>query len=71
MKRSSFKKPTPEKLAELNEKKRQKNIEKLKTPRQKSKTAPRAKKKAPSIRILKDKLWREVKRITRERHGTT
>lgn len=71
MKRGTFKKSTPEKLAELNEKKREKNLEKLRTPRQKPKTAPQRKKKAPSIRIIKDKLWREVKRITRERHGTT
>lgn len=71
MKRSGFQPPTKERLAELNKKKRQKKLEKLKTPLQKPKTVPRGKKKAPSIRILKNELWREVKRITRERHGTT
>lgn len=28
-------------------------------------------KKKPSVRLLKDKLWRECKRLTRERYGNT
>jgi len=32
---------------------------------------PRKVKKRPSVRILKDKLWNEVKRITRTRWGST
>lgn len=65
MKKSSFKPPTKEKLAELAEKKRER-AKVPKTPKKRSKVA-----KQPSQRILKDKLWNEVKRITRERFPHT
>lgn len=43
---------------------------KRKTPSQKPKKArKRAKTKKPSIRLLKDKLWRECRRIIIQRHG--
>ena len=72
MKRGTFKKPTPEKLAELNEKKRERQLSKLKekkplkTPNLArggmSRRTPKRKKdgsltKAEEIRKLKKKLW--------------
>lgn len=61
--RSGFKKPTPERLAELNQKKR----ERAKLPKPKKKPSKAA--KQPSQRILKDKLWNECKRIIRARYA--
>lgn len=43
---------------------------KRKTPLR-ARKSPSKKKKRPSMRLLKDKLWRECKRIIRERHGNT
>lgn len=69
MKRGTFKKPSLEKIQEINERKRQKALQKAKK-RTSSKPKKRVRKaKQPSVRQLKDKLWAECKRITRERHG--
>jgi len=77
MKRSGFSKPTPEKIKEAQDRKRLKALEKVKkpaNPRTRLKTSKKGKNgpnRAPSVRQLKDKLWNEVKRITRERFPHT
>lgn len=69
MKRGSFKKPTYQEALEKKRKADKKRQSKAKT-KKTTKKASRAKnkrKKAPSVRQLKDKLWQECKRITRAR----
>jgi len=66
MKRSGFKKKSLEEIRSIQAKKRESGIKYTKPKKKRSKVAKRANKK-PSVRLLKDKLWKEVKRITRER----
>lgn len=60
LKRTGFKPKT------LDEVRAKQAAKRLKSPSKRVKT-----KKRPSVRILKDKLWNEVKRITRTRWGNT
>ena len=67
MKRSGFRKQT---LAEIKAKQAKKRVSATKRPKKRTTgqiTGKKRKSKAPSLRQLKDKLWKEVKRITRER----
>lgn len=75
MRRSGFKTPAKEKLAELNEKKRQKNLEKLKE--KKTRKSPnlaregKPRRKKTDRKKAEEALWQECRRITLERWGTT
>lgn len=70
MKRGTFKKKTIEEVRESQALKRATRGQKLRS--KGSKVAKRIpKNKTPSVRQLKDKLWNEVKRITRERFPHT
>lgn len=61
MQRSGFRKQSLEEIKEKQAVKRAAKSQKLPSKRVKAK-------KRPSVRLLKDKLWNEVKRITRSRH---
>lgn len=61
MKRSGFRKQSLEEVKDKQAIKRATKSQKLPSKRVKAK-------KRPSVRLLKDKLWNEVKRITRTRH---
>lgn len=65
MKRSCFKSPTKEKIVQIQQKK----YERAKLAKSTKKRTSKA--KLPSQRILKDRLWNECKRITRERFPNT
>ena len=66
MKRSGFRKQPIEEIKAKQALKRAKATKVPKKAKKRSKVAKRKPKK-PSVRLLKDKLWKEVKRITRER----
>ena len=70
MKRSGFRKQS---IEEIKAKQATKRLKARKTAPKKKKPAKakNKRKKAPSVRLLKDKLWKEVKRITRERFPAT
>lgn len=75
MKRTSFKPPTKEKLAELNEKKRERQLSKLKDKKPR-KSAPVARgskprRKKTDRKKAEEALWQECRRLTKERWGDT
>lgn len=75
LKRSGFKKPTPEKLAELNEKKRERQLSKAKQSKPlKNDSVARGgkpRRKKTDRKKAEEALWQECRRLTKERWGDT